>query len=639
MSTKDKPSRNNKNKHQQKKPPKKPEKATTPRWAWVALAIVVVTTLIIYFNAIKFRFLFNWDDDTYIIDNADIRNLGFANIKLFFSKFYVGNYQPLLLLFYAIEYKLFGLNASYYHFVNILIHIINTCLVFLLVKKISPKNIMVALITAGFFAIHPMHVESVAWVAETKDVLYTLFFLVSLIFYLKYLDTGTSKHLLVTGVFFVLSCLSKSAGVILPLVMLLLDYYTGRKRTLKMFVEKAPFFVVSVILGVVAIYSQKAAIHEMPPNMSAIESIAVVSFSFLRYILKAFVPANLAVVYPFPPELGGTLPVKYYLYIVFVTLILFFTWYSRKWGKDVIFGVLFFIITIILVLQFLPVGAASMADRYSYVPYIGIFFMIGKLYEYLSENEKLSLRKSSNYLLALLLAGYLAFSAVTFSRVKKWQDIETLFTDGIEKCPDSYLSYYIRGAYFLKYHALTINSDNEEKKQLYASKSIPDFNKAIEYHKNYPDAYSNRGYAKSLNKDYNGAIKDFDQAISFDKNHINAHLNRGYTRREIKDFNGAIQDFSDVIRISPANAMAYCDRGTTKYLMQDYPGALEDFNKAIEIDDKYIKAINNRGSTKFMMKDFNGALDDYNKTLQIDPGNQEAINNRNVVMGMVSSKQ
>lgn len=153
-----------KTKPQQKKANSKVKKNRISKWVWIALSVVFVTTFIVYFKAIGFGFL-DWDDTTYISNNQDIKNLSWANIKIFFTKFYVANYQPVTLLFYALEHKIGAGSASIYHLNNIILHLLNTYLVFVLIKRISPKSNVVALITAAFFAVHPMHIESVAWIS------------------------------------------------------------------------------------------------------------------------------------------------------------------------------------------------------------------------------------------------------------------------------------------------------------------------------------------------------------------------------------------------------------------------------------------------------------------------------------------
>ena len=209
-----------KTKPSQQKKPLRGSENTPNKWLWFALAIVFLSTFAIYFQALNFDLLFSWDDNVYISNNVALKDLHWANIKQFFTEFYAGNYQPITMLMYAIEYKVVANSPMLYHFNNILLHILNTGLVFILIRKISPKNDIAALVTAAFFAIHPMHVESVAWVAERKDVLYSFFFLISLIFYTNYLQSKKTHLLFFSGAFFVLSCFSKSAAVVLPLVML-----------------------------------------------------------------------------------------------------------------------------------------------------------------------------------------------------------------------------------------------------------------------------------------------------------------------------------------------------------------------------------------------------------------------------------
>lgn len=165
-----------------------------------------------------------------------------------FTEFYVGNYQPLSILTYALEYALVGENGWLFHGTNVLLHAANTVLVYLVVRQWTPAASLVPMWTAFFFGIHPMHVESVAWVSERKDVLYTFFFLGSLLFYGRYLLASTTKPLVYAFGCFVLACMSKSAAVVLPLVLWLLDDYHNRKPTVRMFIEKIPFLAVSMVL-------------------------------------------------------------------------------------------------------------------------------------------------------------------------------------------------------------------------------------------------------------------------------------------------------------------------------------------------------------------------------------------------------
>ena len=454
---KEKTSKTKKQLSQQNKPIQKVKHNRSHNYDWYAIALISLVTFAVYYKALGFSTLFYWDDSGYIKNNNDLNHLNWDSIKLFFSSFYLGNYHPLTIFSWAIDNKIGSGDAFPFHLNNILLHLLNTYLVFVLIKRISPKNNIVALITAGLFAIHPMHVESVAWISERKDVLYSFFFILSLITYTSYLKSQKTKHLIYAIVFFIFSCLSKSAAVVLPLVMLLLDYYLNRKLSWRMILEKAPFFIISLIFGIVAVFSQKSVgvLEDWAPKMNFPEHMSVVAFSFVSYLYKAIIPIGLSAIYAYPREIGRTLPFIYYLSVLLAGLLLFFVWYSRRWGKEIVFGFLFFVITIILVLQFFPVGSQTMADRYTYIPYIGIFFMMGKAYErfFLEGNSKKNYRKYSPLIIVLV---FIILSIASFGRVKVWENDGTLFSDVIDKSTNSSIAYLNRGSYY-KYYAKEIN--------------------------------------------------------------------------------------------------------------------------------------------------------------------------------------
>ncbi|HNW89788.1 MAG TPA: tetratricopeptide repeat protein [Bacteroidales bacterium] len=635
MSSKDKNKKDTRNKQKPvaaKKTSTKLKGNTSNKWAWYALGAVLLATLAIYFKAIRFEFLI-WDDNMYINLNERIKELSWENVKMMFSEFYFGNYHPITTLTYAIEHKIVGDGPGLYHFTNILMHAMNALLVFVLIKKLSPKNVNVALITAAFFAVHPMHIESVAWVSERKDVLYTFFLLLSLIAYTDYLKSKKIKHLIFAGILFLLSCFSKSAAVILPLVLILFDYYLNRKINWKTLAEKIPFFVISLIFGYLAMNSQKAAMPLTDAQVIPVfDRIFIVSNSVVMYLLKAFVPINLSALYPYPVQLGGTLPVIYYISVLFVGLLLFFVWYSRRWGKDVIFGFLFFVVTIILVLQIITVGNATMADRYTYVPYIGVFFIIGKLFENLSTKANGAYKKPLQIVLVL---GCIIFSVVSFFRIDVWENDETLFSDVMEKHPENPLAYNNRGCYYLK--IAQSDSLSSAKKEMFFKKSYDDFNNLIKVNKDYAAAYHNRGLASYFLKDYAGAIRDFDVEIQKDPEKEELYFDRGNAKKDNLDYAGAIKDFDKVIELDPKAENAYFNRGNVKKELNDFAGAISDYDKAIEIDPKLIKAYNNRSMLKCILKDYEGTIADYDKMIELNPNDTVTIKNREVIRALIEN--
>ena len=219
---------------------------------YTGLSLILLITFIVYRVSLSNGFV-NWDDDKYIQNNPLIT---FIDLKALFSTYVMGNYHPLTMLGYAIEYQFFGLNATGYHVINLLLHLVNVLLVFYTVFYLSNKTI-VALIASLLFGIHPMHVESVAWVTERKDVLYGLFFIAGLISYTKYTDTGSRKQYIITLIFPILALLSKPAAVVFPLVLFCIDLLRKRKLAVKLLVEKISFFILPLILGFITFLAQK----------------------------------------------------------------------------------------------------------------------------------------------------------------------------------------------------------------------------------------------------------------------------------------------------------------------------------------------------------------------------------------------
>jgi len=631
-------------------------KSISQVWVWLFFVSLSIITFSIYSFSTKCGYV--WDDGLYITKNNDIQNLRWENIKLFFTSFYAGNYQPLSMLMYAIENKLSHDPISLFHIDNILIHIVNSILVFIVIQKLTSGNVWVASITAAFIAVHPMHVESVTWISERKDVLYTFFFLLSLAFYCDYIKKPKIYLLAIVCLFFVLSCLSKSAAVILPLVLVLFDYYTNRTFHWKMIVEKLPFFVISLAFGIIAINSQKdsGSIQEMAPTMSFIEHISIVSFSSLNYICKAIIPINLSILYPYPIEIGKILPLYYYLSIPVLCSLLFFVWYSRKWGKDILFGFLFFILTIILVLQLIPVGAASMADRYSYVPYIGLFFIIGKLFEKLWDEKRFK-KQYKQIAIVVLLIGFVSFASITEMRVKVWENEEILFSDAINKYPQCNFPYFVRASNYIDVYVDRLFANDSINRRIYINKALSDYKNALIYTinpKRKADVLYSIGYSYAKLNDIVKAVEYYNKCIEISPNGSTASLNRGscyldyyanivYKNNKLeheKYLKLAQKDFENVIQYTDKiddKAKAFFDLALVYFNLQDNVSAIKYNSEAIAIYPDYTDAYNDRGCAKFNMKDYKGALEDYNKVLELNPQDANALANRNLVLSILKS--
>jgi protein O-mannosyl-transferase len=434
-------------------------KMSLPIQKAVILLAICVTTFICFHYTLNNQFT-NWDDDYYVTNDVYIRAFTPHNLKVIFTEDITkNNYHPLCMLSLAVNYFFAGLNPWSYYLTNILIHIGNVLLVFFLfvqlcrrLKMADAAGLFIASFGALWFGIHPMHVESVAWIAERKDVLYACFYIAGLLTYLRYIDAGEKKWLWITFLLFVASCLSKPMAVVFPMSLLCFDILLQRQLSKKLLTEKAVFFLFSLLIGSMAFYTQSrtGAVASFS-TLTLAERIMYASYGFVMYISKVFNPTYLSTFYPYPYRyISGYLQGIYYA-APFIALAFLFlpTWYLYKkkspWFRMYVFGMGFFLVNVIFVLQFISVGAAIMSDRYSYVAYIGLFFLLAWLVQQIV--SRAPTYRSAFMALLLLLSSGLAY--LCYERTKVWHNSESLLSDAIAKYPyRALLSYKWRGNYY-----------------------------------------------------------------------------------------------------------------------------------------------------------------------------------------------
>src|SRR5260221_4849122 len=490
---------------------------------WI-IPFILLITLLVYIPSFKGAFV--WDDNNYIQNNPLITSI---DLKVLFSNYVMGNYHPLTMLGYAIEYQFFGLNATGYHVINLLLHLVNVLLVFYTVFYLSNKTI-VALIASLLFGIHPMHVESVAWTSELKDLLYSFFFLASYIFYLKYVKEQNKNFYSFSLLLFLCSLLSKGMAVSLPVVLLLTDYFKGRKITRQTIIEKLPFFLLAIIFGIVAVLAQKSSssIQEIT-SFTFFQRIVFASYGFITYLFKLVLPFNLSAFYPYPIKTGESLPAYYYFFPLLLLILVVLAIYSFRFSKKIFYSIGFFTATVFLVLQLLPVGDAVMADRYSYIPSIGLFYLAGEGFYWLWN------RNSKMFSVILATAFTIFFSIGTYARCRVSENGLSLWSDVIDKHPKVAVAYNNRGGTLL----------NEKKYE----EAISDFSKAIELRPDFYDAYNNRGILLADMQRNEEALKDYNKAIEFGPNHAQVYSNRGLLLMKFNKYKEALADFNKAIEL------------------------------------------------------------------------------------------
>ena len=535
--------------------------------------LITAVIIVAFLPCLKNGFV-NWDDGIYVTNNPVIQKISPENIRHIFGSFFISNYQPFTILSYLCEYHFFGSAPYGYHLISLILHLLNACLVFWLVYLLSRKT-GVSVITALLFAVHPLHVESVAWISERKDVLYALFFLASLIGYLYSLRTPKpGKYYCLSLILFIFSLLSKAMAITLPAVLLSIDYLTGRKPDKKMFVEKIPFFVLSCVFSVIAVLGQYSS-GAMRENITgALDKLAVAAYSIAFYLTKIFMPVKLACLYPrmearLSPELL-VLPALYLILCIGLFL-------SARYRKKAVFGNAYFLITVLPVLQFVPIGETLVADRYVYLPALGIFYLVAEFLVGLIQDTPKLKRTAGRILLVFLTCALGAMVLLTRQRCGTWKDSLTLWNDVVDKYPDAVM------------------------------------------------AYNNRALAFVEKKEYNQAIADFSYVLNFvsdaDRRGIYLYLIDLYRAAGKKEEAGQIYNkLKEIDAKLPLQneRMQAAGRGAE---------AVGLYKKALETDPRNVVLLNELGKAYLLAGRFNAAAGEFQKALAVDAGLAAVHNN------------
>ncbi|MEZ4883323.1 MAG: tetratricopeptide repeat protein [Chitinophagales bacterium] len=594
---------------------------------WLGTALVL--TLLAYLPAL-FNGFVNWDDPYYLRDNTFVKKFDLGAI---FTKPVAGNYHPLTMLSLAIEYQLVGMKPFLYHFTNVLLHLLNTTLVFYFIYLISNRKIEVAGIVALFFGIHPMHVESVAWISERKDVLHAFFYLAALVAYTRHVfhkkrltspkiqkkPQATHKYLAYMLLFFMLSLLSKAVAVTVPVVMVLLDIYLNRIRLQKnnpailkqTLLEKVPFFVISLIFGFIALNIQKeaGAINEFEA-FSPGERFAYAAYGFLNYIGKFFFPINLVAYYPYPDDLPST-----FLAAPLVVLGLFAAAvYTYSKSKIPLFGLSFYAVTVALVLQFISVGVAIVADRYTYIPYIGLLFILAMGFHHLLQRKDPTGKMWQNLAKGALGLYAMVFLVATFQQTRTWNNSKILWDKVLTKFPDTaWIGYMNRATYYF-------NDERDYKK------ALTDYSTAIRIHPTRALFYYSRGLAYEQLNQNNEALNDYSKAIQLDPGYQEAISARANIYKKINP-DLAMQEFENALQLDGDDYKVYINRGSFYRDKKEYDKALQDFDKAAEVCNCF-EAYFNRAGIHQLLNNNQNAIADFTKAIEVKPSDANGYINR-----------
>ena len=573
----------------------------------IAFTSIFIISIIVFSNSITEIFI-ALDDQVYINDNPFIKLISWQNIKSIFSTFYNANYHPFTTLLYAVEYKLFGLDASSYHITSLIIHCVNSCLIYILIEKIFQQKGF-ALFGSLIFAIHPMHVESVVWISEQKDVLYSLFYFAGLISYVNYIKDKKRGDLYLTFFFFLFSLLSKSAAVTFPLILVLCDFYFKRVWNWKIILEKVPFFILSIIFGIVAILSQNDAGAISDVTMvpyTYLQRIFIVSFAMVYYIFKFIFPVDLCVLH-YAPKI---IPFYYYLCPLLIVLIGWITWRSKPLKSSLIFGLLFYLFSIILVIQIVPLGFVIVSERYSYIPYFGLIFILGSLYNSIRDGKipiSSRIRKYQDYFIAITI---LIFSFLSFQYIKKWKSSVSLFTDIAVKNSFSAYAYNSLGK------VQNANGD--------LVSALKSFEYSIQLDSTISEAYFVSANIYFSEKRYDLATRAYLKVEKLKPAYVENLNNIAFLYSETGRLDDALLYYSKAISVKPSEYL-YQRRATCNTYKKNYAEALNDYNNAIKINPFNADSYSNRGVCFYYLQQLSEACDDWEKASSMGYKNAEDL--------------
>lgn len=594
---------------------------------------ILILTGVVFYNTASHEFILGWDDQDQVVHNDDIKKLDSKNIKTIFSSFYVGMYQPLTTLSYAINYRLSGLNPSTYHQTNLVLHLFNIILVFFLFYFFT-KRIDLPIIISLLFAIHPLNVETVVWVSTRSNLLYSFFYIAALISYVKYIDSKKALPLILTLLFFIFSLLSKASAITLPFLLILFDLFNGRKINIKSLIEKVPFFLLTFGFLYIAFIARMEVSHigSLRESFNFLDRIVLIAYAFVFYVIHLFLPFNLSAIHYYPvislAQVQSTLGWEYYLsailffaILVYVIKLIKDAFVKRNFSHPILFGIGFFVLSIFVVIHFVPIGLQIVAERYVYIPFLGLFYIIAFYTTKL--HNKIKWRFNWVYPLFGIVVAF--FSYISYGQVDKWKNSEALMSEVIDQNPEVWHAYLVRGdGYYL-------NQDYPN--------ALEDYAAAISFHPNNVSTYVNRANVYAKQREYQKAILDLDIAVSLNEHdYPNAYFNRGLAKFNLNNYGAAIEDFNKVILLKKDFSLAYMYRGVSKGILNQIDDAIIDLEKAIDLNPENPEAYYSLGTAKLRKKEYNSAFKLLNTAISLNPKYAEAYLQRGMYYILTNQK-
>jgi len=639
----------------------------------ILISLLLILAIIIDYGQVKNFDFVGYDDQEYITENSHVqKGLTVESIVWAFTSFHSANWHPLTWLSHMLDCGLYGLNPMGHHWTNLIFHMINTILLFI-VLELMTGAIWRSAFVAALFALHPLHVESVAWVSERKDVLSTFFGLLMIFSYYRYVKISSLKNYLLVIIFFCLGLMSKPMLVTFPFVLILLDFWPLKrfhykndylfqsertahydsKGIFRLILEKFPLFIPVVISCVLTFFAQKSwgAVQKLG-SLSLQNRIANALVSYVNYVLKMFWPSKLAVFYPHP---GDNFPAwQIFGAALLISCACFLAIRTAKKYPYIVIGLFWYLGTLVPVIGVVQVGEQAMADRYTYIPLIGLFIIVA--WGALDLFRKWHYRKIYLSVFGMIILS--AFTARTFFQITHWKNGVTLFEHAIKVTKNNYKAH---------------NNLASALDSLELDRAISHFKEALRIHPKYVTALCNLGLAFNNKGNYDEAVLYFTKALKIkpqktdtrmdlanvfflqakpeeaisqyreilktDSENANAHYNLACMLSAQKKIDQAEHHYKEALRINPNHEKAHYNLGNIMLKHGNQKEAFTHFVEAIRIKPDYVQAYNKIGLILFKQGKFKKAKVFFLKAIQIDPNDSEARKNMEILNQALSHNE
>lgn len=595
----------------------------------LAICAVMLIVFIVHFPSLSSKAL-SFDDNLYLVSNNLVKNPGISSTVKFLTEVLRpstvgGYYQPFAMISLMVDYGMGGSvdNLMPFHRTSLLLHMFNTCLIILILYLLF-RNIWVSSIVGLIFGVHPLTVETIAWVGERKTTLAAFFALISILAYILYNKKSDKRFYYASVILYLCSLMSKPTSTTLPIALLLLDFWPLYRATSKnivnLVIEKVPYFVIGIFSGIITYLSQKYTAGVITPeNYSLLKIPYTICHNIIFYLYKIFLPFNLSSHYPIPDPMSINQPMI--LAGIIGTLILIpLLLISLRRTRALFTGWLIFFVIILPTMQIIGFTIVIASDKYAYLPAIGLLLALAWFFNWIL--EKISLYPHSKKIIlnsvlgVLVLGSFIYESVLTRDYTSCWQTTEKLYKHMISLAPKQYLLYYNLGC--------ALNDEGNFKD------ALDNYKKAISLNANFPGAYINIGNIVKKDSEEE-ALTYYKKALSFANRYpgdvAKAYYNIAYILESKKDYEGAIENYDQAIRLSPDFSDAYVKKCLILKDLNKLDDALEQLKKSLNANPNDPKVNFNIGLILAQEDDLQGAQEYYKKTLELDPESIEAIIN------------